>query len=71
MPQLSEAEKRHLRTVFANKRAFLKIEDYTDEELDATILVIGERHSFAFALLNFIDCYFERRRRKQAKENPK
>lgn len=53
------------------RRSFKRIEDYTDEELAAVIAVVPFNHSIAYELLNFVDCYFEKRRRKQAKEHAK
>lgn len=44
---------------------FKKIETYTDEELEATIAVLGDTLPEAYKYLNFIDAYFERRRRKE------
>lgn len=47
-------------------RRFTKIRDYTAEELDATIACIAdEEGEKIYKLLNFVDAYFERRRRKE------
>lgn len=43
---------------------FKKIEKYTDQELDATVAVLGQSLPSAYQYLNFIDAYFERRARK-------
>lgn len=44
--------------------AFKKIEDYSDDELNATIEVLAAQLPEAYRYLNFIDAYFERRRRR-------
>jgi hypothetical protein len=44
---------------------FKKIETYTDEELEATIAVLGDSLPEVFKYLNFIDAYFERRKRRE------
>lgn len=43
---------------------FKKIEAYTDEELSATISVLSDALPEAYKYLNFIDAYFEQRKRK-------
>lgn len=48
---------------------FKKIETYTDEELEATIAVLGDSLPEAFKYLNFIDAYFERRKRRDLATN--
>jgi hypothetical protein len=54
--------------VYAELRdKFKTITAYTDEELDATIHVLGNKYPFAYEILNFIDAYFERRKRKLEK----
>lgn len=61
MPKLTLPEAQE---IYANRAQFLKIEDYTDEELEATMQVLSKRLPLIYEYLNFIDCYFERRRRK-------
>lgn len=46
---------------------FKRIENYTDEELEATIAVLGSKENYL--ILNFIDAYFERRERKRRAES--
>lgn len=56
--------------VYTDLRAqFKKIETYTDEELEATIAVLGDTLPEAFKYLNFIDAYFERRKRRELEAN--
>jgi hypothetical protein len=43
---------------------FKRIEAYTDEELEATIAVLGKELPDAYRYLNFIDAYLERRVRR-------
>lgn len=43
---------------------FKKIENYTDDELKAVIAVLASTLPEAYKYLNFIDAYFEQRRRK-------
>lgn len=53
------------------RRSFKRIEEYTEEDLDSVIACVPYDHPEAFTILNFIDCYFERRARKRATENGK
>lgn len=49
--------------IYHNLRTqFKRIENYSDDELEATIAVLGTKENYA--LLNFIDAYFERRKRR-------
>lgn len=53
------------------RNSFKRIENYTDEELAAVIAVYGADLPHAFQYLNFIDSYFEQRKRKHASEAAK
>jgi len=44
---------------------YTKIEDYTDKELASTIRVLAYKHPPAFEILNFVDAYFELRKRQK------
>ena len=46
------------------REEYRRIVDYTDKELDAAIAVLGYMHPDAWEILNFVDAYFERRKRK-------
>lgn len=60
------------RSIYACLRgSYKRIEEYTDEELEAVKVVVPSKYPAAWELLNFVDCYFEARKRKQAAENGK
>lgn len=44
--------------------SYKRIAEYSDDELEATIAVLGSPDYYR--VLNFIDAYFERRKRREA-----
>lgn len=64
---MTKLSKLQAQTIHGNLQGqFKRIEDYSDEELEATLIVLGNNETYK--LLNFIDAYFERRRRRQLAE---
>ena len=51
-------------TYNALRGQFKKIENYSDDELSATVSVLADALPEAYKYLNFIDAYFEQRKRK-------
>lgn len=49
----------------------IRIENYSDEELDAVITILGIHHPEYYQILNFVDSYFEKRRRRLLQEASK
>lgn len=47
------------------KENYTKIEDYTNAELASTIRVLAYKYPDAYDMLNFVDAYFELRKRKK------
>lgn len=64
MSRLQRPSQAQTETYLNLRGLFKRIDAYTDEELDATIAVLGSELPDAYRILNFIDAYFERRRRK-------